>query len=215
MANKRFVSLFLSLLMLLDCCLSGAGAALRTDAGRNAADGTFSAFPERSLTESQVLSGNCGDNLTWTLGSAGTLTISGFGAMDDYWNPVGYHFAVFIPGVTDAPWYYVRDDILHVTIQEGAASIGVAAFSFCESLRSVTIPSTVKKIGASAFYHCPSLRDVYFAGSESDWNSILETSDPALLSAQIHYAQKRVTVTFVAGENALIQTPGGGLAATY
>ena len=31
-----------------------------------------------------VDSGECGDNLTWTLDSDGTLTISGNGAMDDY-----------------------------------------------------------------------------------------------------------------------------------
>ena len=31
-----------------------------------------------------VASGICGDNLTWSLDSAGTLTISGSGAMTDY-----------------------------------------------------------------------------------------------------------------------------------
>ena len=29
-------------------------------------------------------SGTCGDNLTWVLDDAGTLTISGSGEMDDY-----------------------------------------------------------------------------------------------------------------------------------
>ena len=31
-----------------------------------------------------VDSGNCGDNLTWTLDSEGTLTISGNGSMENY-----------------------------------------------------------------------------------------------------------------------------------
>ena len=31
-----------------------------------------------------VTSGSCGENLTWTLDDAGTLTISGTGGMTDY-----------------------------------------------------------------------------------------------------------------------------------
>ena len=43
-------------------------------------------------------SGTCGDNLTWTLDGVGTLTISGTGAMYDYY-------------WTNVPWYDVRRNI--------------------------------------------------------------------------------------------------------
>ena len=40
-----------------------------------------------------VANGTCGDNLNWTLDDEGTLTISGTGAMTDWYN------------LLDAPWY--------------------------------------------------------------------------------------------------------------
>ncbi|MBE7004584.1 MAG: leucine-rich repeat domain-containing protein, partial [Ruminococcaceae bacterium] len=91
--------------------------------------------------------GTCGDNLTWTLDDADTLTISGTGAMDDYLSTSG------------VPWYGSRDSIKSVVIS-GATSIGNGAFSGCASLASVTIPDGVTSIGSGAFYGCASLASV-------------------------------------------------------
>ena len=93
-----------------------------------------------------LASGTCGDNLTWTLDDAGTLTISGTGAMDDYGG--------------DAPWYAWRNDIKAVSIPDGVTTIGLEAFSGCTSLTSVTIPDSVTSIGVDAFYSCTSLTSV-------------------------------------------------------
>ena len=86
-----------------------------------------SLLPATALAADVVKSGTCGaegdgSNLTWTLDSEGLLTISGSGAMYDYYNYV--------------PWDGSR--IKSVEITEGVTSIGNKAFSRCTSLTSVT-----------------------------------------------------------------------------
>ncbi len=95
-----------------------------------------------------VASGFCGDMLTWTLDSEGTLTISGTGAMKNY------------SISTDAPWYSRRGSISSVIIENGVTSLGNEAFIGCSSLTSVTIPDSVTSIGYEAFYGCRSLESV-------------------------------------------------------
>ena len=89
-------------------------------------------------------SGTCGDNVTWTLDANGTLTISGKGAMADY-----YIFSV--------PWYDTRSQVKTVIIKNGVTSIGNCAFADCSSLTSATIPNSVTGIGNWAFFGCSSL----------------------------------------------------------
>ncbi|MGN1019213.1 MAG: leucine-rich repeat domain-containing protein [Aristaeellaceae bacterium] len=94
-------------------------------------------------------SGTCGDNLTWRLDDAGTLTISGSGDMDNY---------VYIQD--PAPWHDRCAEILSVTVEEGVTSIGDAAFMECSSLVSATLPSGVRSIGDNAFDGCSGLESV-------------------------------------------------------
>ena len=95
-----------------------------------------------------VDSGTCGANVTWTLDSNGTLTISGSGAMKDCASP------------SESPWYNNRGQIKSVTIEQGVTSIGKGAFLYCSSLTSVSIPSSVTSIGNYAFQNCSSLISV-------------------------------------------------------
>lgn len=114
-----------NLLTLAVCCLAAvllSGAALAADADI-------------------VDSGTYGRNLTWTLDSEGTLTISGQGKMADY-------------NSFDVPWYSSRSSIKTVNIRDGVTSIGSSAFSNCSSLTSVTIPEGVTRIGKQAFAEC-------------------------------------------------------------
>lgn len=97
-----------------------------------------------AAAESAAASGICGENLTWTLDAAGTLTVSGTGAMKDY-------------NYEGAPWYQSRDSIKAVVVESGVTTIGGSAFSYCSSLTSITIPEGVTSIGGSAFYGCSSL----------------------------------------------------------
>ena len=104
---------------------------------------TFSAAAESAVVES----GACGENLTWTLDAAGTLTVSGTGAMKDY-------------NYKGAPWYQSRDSIKAVVIENGVTTIGEYAFSDCSSLSSITIPEGVTTIGDRAFYGCTGLSSI-------------------------------------------------------
>ena len=92
-------------------------------------------------------SGTCGENLTWTLDPAGTLTISGTGAMKDF-------------GTFDAPWSRNRDSIKTVVIENGVTTIGSCAFYGYKNMASVTIPKSVTSIGERAFYGCTSLTGI-------------------------------------------------------
>ena len=126
-----------------------------------------------------VASGTCGANLTWTLDSEGTLTISGTGAMTDYSND------------SKAPWYSSRSSIKSVTIGNSVTSIGDYAFYFCSKLTSVTIPDSVTSIGNYAFYSCDSLTRVTIG------NSVTSIGDSAFRKCtgltEINYNAKAVT----------------------
>lgn len=106
---------------------------------------TFSAAAESAVVES----GACGKNLTWTLDAAGTLTVSGTGAMKNY-NYMG----------APAPWYQSRDSIKTVVIESGVTTIGYWAFFDCSSLTSITLPQGLTAIGRSAFSDCSSLSSI-------------------------------------------------------
>lgn len=92
--------------------------------------------------------GSCGDGLTWTVSSDGTLTISGTGDMDDYGS---YYFT---------PWVKYREMITKVVVEEGVTSISKDAFGNLPVLQTVSIAGTVKTIGSSAFTRCVSLKEV-------------------------------------------------------
>ena len=97
-----------------------------------------------------IASGECGDNLTWTLDEDGLLTISGTGDM------YNYDQGLDIYGESTAPWSSFRSDIKKISIETGVRSIGIYAFSGC-AFSEVTIPNSVTEIGANAFFYCSSL----------------------------------------------------------
>lgn len=115
-------------------------------------------------------SGKCGDNLWWTLGNDGTLTISGTGNMIDY---------------TDenyAPWFRWSPEITSVVINEGVTSIGNYAFAGGSSVGGeyvhwsrVTIPSSITSVGEYAFLaRSEDLKVVYYGGTVEQWKALKE-----------------------------------------
>lgn len=110
-------------------------------------------------------SGQCGNNLTWTL-NGGVLTISGTGAMwdrDNEW----YGFC----GVLDQ-----ADEVTSVVAESGVTSIAYEAFNRLENMTSVTIPKTVTSIGCDAFLvGCDALTTINYAGTTSQWKKISST----------------------------------------
>ncbi|MCC8169138.1 MAG: leucine-rich repeat domain-containing protein [Oscillospiraceae bacterium] len=113
-------------------------------------------------------SGTCGDNLTWTFDSNGTLTISGTGDMDDYRFYENYYktyttlegYSSFI-----VPWHDYSENIRNVSISDKVTSIGSWAFPYCTDLTYIEIPDSVTSIGDSAFYDCTGLTDVEISNS--------------------------------------------------
>ena len=82
-----------------------------------------------------VNSGTCGDNLTWTLDSAGLLTISGTGEM---W---------------DSAFSYNKD-IKSVCLPDAITKIPYKAFSGCTNLKNIRLPDSVTRIDEDAFGNC-------------------------------------------------------------
>lgn len=99
-----------------------------------------------------IASGNCGDNLTWTLDQNGLLHISGTGEMhEDLEGNYG--------------WRAFREDIKNVNIDTGVTTISNGAFDSCVNIVSVKIPNSVKLIDSGAFAECYSLTNVTIPNS--------------------------------------------------
>lgn len=112
-------------------------------------------------------SGTCGDNLTWTLSTDGTLTISGTGSMysffdDTPWDVKKVKTLVVENGVTTIGAMALSDatNLTSVSLPETITSIGIEAFWSCESLTSVKIPKSVKVLWNGAFSNCDNLTDI-------------------------------------------------------
>ena len=113
-----------------------------------------------------IISGECGPNLTWTLdlrdksADYGTFTISGTGAMWDYANFNSNYWTVLY-------W----QNITQVVIGNEVTSIGNYAFSGCSYLTSIIIPESVTSIGSGAFWNCNGLTSVTIPNSVTNIGS--------------------------------------------
>lgn len=150
--KKRFLSILLSLCMLM------------------------SFLPVSALAADIVDSGVCGSNLTWTLDSNGTLTIAGTGEMTDYRPPdlidgkelspwcknLDVKNVVIQSGVTNIGEYsfYYCEKLSMVNMPNSIVSIGGGAFAGCTALADVNLPAHVTTIGNNAFLNCSSLSDI-------------------------------------------------------
>ncbi len=135
-----------------------------------------------------LISGNCGENLTWSLDSFYILTISGTGKMTDY-------------TASSAPWYSYRSVIKTIVIENGVASIGDSAFSECTSLTSITIPNSVTYIGVGAFDGIDTFEHVGYSGTESQLGNMeIHCSLPNILYPHLNFdVQTNITTTEIPG----------------
>ena len=100
-----------------------------------------------------VDSGTCGETLTWKLtgsDSDRTLTVSGTGSMTDF----------VLSGENSAPWSSKRDSIKTIIVEDGATSLGSAAFYNCTKVSSITLPDSLKTINNDAFMNCEALGEI-------------------------------------------------------
>lgn len=136
MLKKWCARLFVLLVMV--CAVAAAHPAARAEA-------------DAAVQSTVVVSGTCGENMTWSLNSTGVLEISGSGKMEDY-----YSFG------STAPWKDHSSSICTVTVSDGVTSIGDYSFEGCGYLAAITLPDGLTSIGCSAFRDCDDLESITF-----------------------------------------------------
>ena len=100
-----------------------------------------------------VDSGDCGDNVAWSLDDGGVMTISVKdatqpGEMTDYVSS------------SDTPWYSHLGDVTSVIVKEGVTKVGNRAFDSAINVETVSLPKGLKTIGDSAFFGIEKLKEV-------------------------------------------------------
>lgn len=130
--------------------------------------------------------------LKWNLTNAGTLTISGSGAMPDFEN------------ASACPWNKYANRILEIVIEDGVTTIGSFAFTNCGGYNiqisntvtaignyafqnakyvSIDIPDGVTTIGENAFKGCRNLTEIHLPASITSVGSGAFFSCDAMKSA--------------------------------
>lgn len=97
-----------------------------------------------------VISGDCGDDIVYTLYSNGVLELSGTGSTYNYHSK------------NTSPWYDYRDTITAVVIGDGITALGNQLFSRHSAIARVSLPSSLTTIGANTFHGCSSLTEICF-----------------------------------------------------
>ena len=115
--------------------------------------GVFAIVPFHAFAET---SGQCGDDVYWSLSDDGVLTISGNGRMRDY----GGLYTWF-----KTPWEDIRDEISIAVIERGVTYIGAYSFYMCSNLASISIADTVTEIGDYSFRNCIGLKNISIPNS--------------------------------------------------
>lgn len=88
------------------------------------------------IQEGYVANGICGNQICWSLDSAGLMTIEGSGSI----NP------------EDIPWGDYADAVKSVVMKGNISKIGAQAFANMTSLRNVKFPASLSMIDEEAFY---------------------------------------------------------------
>ena len=158
----------------------------------NAAGSVFS----KTVTLNAI-SEQCGDKLSWTLDSAGKLTITGTGKMYDYdWE----NLPPWVDGIQPIKSVVIGNSVTRigdcafeshekltsVTIGTGVTAIGSYAFESCLALTSVKIPASVTTLGDTPFDRCTSLQSITVDSGNTKFSSadgVLFNKDKTVLLA--------------------------------
>jgi len=132
-----------------------------------------------------VARGFCGDDIDWVLDSEGTLTLSGTGAMWDFYSG------------TQRPWEKYYDSIKNIIIENGITTIGVFGFYGCNKAETISIPDSLESIGSFAIMYCISLTKITVGSN----NKVFSSDESGVL--------------FNKDKTELIQYPAANPATTY
>ena len=122
-----------------------------------------------------VDSGTCGENVTWTLDSNGTLTFFGEGVMGEFY------------------CWEVEKEILSVIVEDGITTISPGAFLHCSTLSEVIIPKSVIEIGEHAFAGCSSMINITVDKENQYYSS---------LDGNLYNKKQSVLIQYALGKNA-------------
>ena len=120
-----------------------------------------------------VISGRCGDSITWTLYDSGNLTLSGSGEMWNYgygtspFKDYGIRKVTIGDGITSIGSYAFHgcSGLTELTLPNSVTSIEFGAFEDCSGLTELTLPSSVTSIGNCAFFGCSGLTELTLPNS--------------------------------------------------
>ena len=152
----------------------------------------------------EIASGTCGGNVTWSLATDGTMTISGTGTMDSFEGS---------ENDADQPWAELRADIKSVVIKSGVTGIGEYAFYNCSNLTKVELPDSIVEINPYAFYDCTSLtkvsipKNVETLSGSAFWNCPNLTAI-TVDKANTSYCSDSNGILFDYGKTELLLMPG-------
>lgn len=139
-----------------------------------------SVYADTSSEVTIVDSGMCGDNVTWTYYSDGTMNLTGTGPTWSYMGEqAGCEYRKTRPfedycklietlnvdsGITELGDYlfYGCIRLKELNLNEGLTYIGHSTFCFCSSLTSVTFPESLETLYAFAFQSCGRLKEIQF-----------------------------------------------------
>ncbi len=112
----------------------------------------------------EVDSGNCGEHATYSFYDDGTLSISGYGSMNDYQSK------------SSIPWNSYSDQINNIVIGADIASVGEKAFLNLTNLKEVSFSQMLNNqrtflIKSNAFKGCTNLEAVNMPDVEFDISS--------------------------------------------
>ena len=142
--------------------------------------------------------------MTWRLDSDGTLTISGFGKMDDYYridvDPEVYGNTYY--GGSTAPWFGRK--FTRVVVEEGVERIGSYAFCVCENLQTIELPDTLQAIGSHALSFTQ-LREVVLPDSVTFLGEDVFFGAHALEHVQLPAGLKVIPAQMFCGCDALLE----------
>lgn len=179
-----------------------------------AADHVLTRYPEGYVppdapTAGEIIGeGSFGDGLFWRLILAGTLTISGNGAMPDF---------TFVNGdsgpISDRPWNAHMEQVRKIVIDSGVTSVGSNAFRNSTAY-GVSLPASVSVIGNDAFRECANLTfaspdgvtvigERAFQGCKNLKGVMLPASVIAVGAGAFHDCQELRSAKFLPGEQSV------------
>lgn len=162
--------------------------------------------------KTQILSGNCGLNgapVEWKF-QDGILTVSGNGAMDDYYIAMDLDTGENSGNLP--PWEGLTWEIEEVRVEEGVTAIGKEAFFSCYNLKKATIASSVTCIREKAFANDSELKEISL-GSGVELIETYAFSGTGIISLTLPASLKKISEDTFLGiyglQNVYIEGGGG------